>query len=76
MPRSARATKVRELLRLVQLDGFEDAMPHQLSTGMKKRVSLGRALIRVSDLMHGGAEIPLARETVALDRTRPVHPAA
>ena len=28
--------------------------------------SLGRALIRVSDLMHAGAEIPLARETAAM----------
>jgi arabinose-5-phosphate isomerase len=28
--------------------------------------SLGRALIRVSDLMHSGAEMPLARETTGL----------
>jgi len=28
--------------------------------------SLGRALIRVSDLMHGGAEVPLAREDAAM----------
>lgn len=28
--------------------------------------SLGRALIRVSDLMHGGDEIPLARETTPM----------
>jgi arabinose-5-phosphate isomerase len=28
--------------------------------------SLGRALIRVSDLMHAGAEIPLARETAPM----------
>jgi arabinose-5-phosphate isomerase len=28
--------------------------------------SLGRALIRVSDLMHAGAEIPLARETTPM----------
>jgi arabinose-5-phosphate isomerase len=28
--------------------------------------SLGRALIRVSDLMHGGAEMPLARENTGL----------
>src|SRR3954464_13789486 len=28
--------------------------------------SLGRALIRVSDLMHGGADMPLARETAGM----------
>jgi arabinose-5-phosphate isomerase len=28
--------------------------------------SLGRALIRVSDLMHGGADMPLARETTGM----------
>ena len=35
---------VREKLHLVGLDGVEDMMPNELSGGMKKRVSLARAI--------------------------------
>ena len=36
---------VREKLHLVGLDGVEDMMPNELSGGMKKRVSLARAIV-------------------------------
>lgn len=36
--------KVTELLRLVQLEGYEKRYPHQLSGGQRQRVALARAL--------------------------------
>lgn len=36
--------RVREMLRLVQLDGLGERRPHQLSGGQKARVALARAL--------------------------------
>ncbi|MBI4252100.1 MAG: ABC transporter ATP-binding protein [Candidatus Tectomicrobia bacterium] len=45
------ASRVREKLRLVGLDGVEDRMPSQLSGGMRKRVGLARAIIRGPEII-------------------------
>ncbi len=44
VPRADREPRAREFIRRVQLAGFEDTLPHQLSGGMKMRASLARAL--------------------------------
>lgn len=40
------ASRVRDILEVVELEGQEDKMPVNLSGGMKKRVGLARAIIR------------------------------
>jgi spermidine/putrescine transport system ATP-binding protein len=45
VPRAERATRVTEMLDLVQLGGFENRYPAQLSGGQKQRVAIARALI-------------------------------
>jgi NitT/TauT family transport system ATP-binding protein len=49
--RVAYETKVRDLLQLVGLKGFEDHFPWQLSGGMQQRTSLCRALIHDPSLL-------------------------
>ena len=44
VPRPRVRERVRELLRLVQLEGYERSLPAQLSGGQRQRVALARAL--------------------------------
>jgi ABC-type Fe3+/spermidine/putrescine transport system ATPase subunit len=43
-PRTAIASRVQEMLRLVRLPGYADRYPHQLSGGQQQRVALARVL--------------------------------
>lgn len=44
-------TRVKEMIDLVQLSGFEDYYPYQISGGMKQRVAIARAYATDPDLL-------------------------
>ncbi|KPM57206.1 sulfate ABC transporter ATP-binding protein [Frankia sp. R43] len=51
MPKAAREARVRELLAMVRLAGQADRRPHELSGGMRQRVSLARAFAQEADIL-------------------------
>ncbi|WP_099205007.1 ABC transporter ATP-binding protein [Scatolibacter rhodanostii] len=50
-PKAEIAARVKEILELVQLEGYEKRMPSELSGGQKQRVAIARALINRPKLL-------------------------
>jgi NitT/TauT family transport system ATP-binding protein len=46
VPKLERRAAARDMLALTGLTGFEEKLPHQLSGGMKQRVSIARGLVQ------------------------------
>ncbi len=51
LPKREADKRVRDMLALVGLQGFERAYPHQISGGMQQRAALARALVKLPRLL-------------------------
>lgn len=51
LDKEAKQENVTKMIKLVGLEGFEKALPKQLSGGMQQRVSIARALVNSPDIL-------------------------
>lgn len=51
VPKKEIAERVKEMMELVQLEGFEKRYPNQLSGGQKQRVAIARAVVNSPKLL-------------------------
>jgi NitT/TauT family transport system ATP-binding protein len=65
--RRDRRERAEELLELVRLDGQGSKRPHELSGGMRQRVSLARALAAATSSGEGGGLLLMDEPFAALD---------
>jgi NitT/TauT family transport system ATP-binding protein len=51
VPRNERRARTHELLHVVQLEGWGDKRPHELSGGMRQRTAVARALAQGAEIL-------------------------